>query len=111
MSVFQHTTFYTTINHLQDLPPPNGVEIAFAGRSNAGKSSAINTITNIKGLARTSKSPGRTQMLNLFKLDDDKRLRGAQVHGIPVLGFIDQLPGFGVAYRAPHKSLHSDGEQ
>lgn len=65
------------------LPPDRGLEIAFAGRSNAGKSSAINAITGVKGLARSSKTPGRTQALIVFALDDDKRL-------------VD-LPGFGYA--------------
>ena len=83
MSVFQHTTFYTTINHLQDLPPPNGVEIAFAGRSNAGKSSAINTLANRSRLAFVSKTPGRTQHINFFKLGDRH--------------FLVDLPGYGYA--------------
>ena len=61
----------------------SGYEIAFIGRSNAGKSSALNTITGIKGLARTSKTPGRTQTINLFSLDDSRRL-------------VD-LPGYGYA--------------
>ena len=54
------------------LPTP-GIEVAFAGRSNAGKSSALNTLTNQKGLARTSKTPGRTQLINLFEVVDGKR--------------------------------------
>ncbi|OOZ40477.1 YihA family ribosome biogenesis GTP-binding protein [Solemya elarraichensis gill symbiont] len=58
-------------------------EVAFAGRSNAGKSSAINTLTNQKSLARTSKTPGRTQLINLFSLDENRRL-------------VD-LPGYGFA--------------
>lgn len=88
MSVFQHTTFYTTINRLQDLPPPNGVEIAFAGRSNAGKSSAINTLTNRDRLAFVSKTPGRTQHINFFKLGDKH--------------FLVDLPGYGYA-KVPSK--------
>jgi GTP-binding protein len=64
-------------------PEDAGAEVAFAGRSNAGKSSAINTITNIKSLARTSKTPGRTQQLVYFELDADRRL-------------VD-LPGYGYA--------------
>lgn len=59
------------------------MEIAFAGRSNAGKSSAINTLTRQTGLARTSKTPGRTQMLNFFEIADQQR-------------FVD-LPGYGYA--------------
>ena len=88
MSVFQHTTFYTTINHLQDLPPPNGIEIAFAGRSNAGKSSAINTLTKRDRLAFVSKTPGRTQHINFFKLGDKH--------------FLVDLPGYGYA-KVPSK--------
>ncbi|AZG34238.1 MAG: ribosome biogenesis GTP-binding protein YihA/YsxC [Shewanella psychromarinicola] len=72
------------IAHLdQYLPGDIGVEIAFAGRSNAGKSSALNALTEQKGLARTSKTPGRTQLINVFQLDDDRRL-------------VD-LPGYGFA--------------
>ncbi|MBB1318524.1 YihA family ribosome biogenesis GTP-binding protein [Shewanella sp. SR43-4] len=72
------------IAHLdQYLPGDIGVEIAFAGRSNAGKSSALNALTEQKSLARTSKTPGRTQLINVFQLDDDRRL-------------VD-LPGYGFA--------------
>jgi GTP-binding protein len=63
--------------------PQNGREVAFAGRSNAGKSSAINTLCDNKGLARTSKTPGRTRLVNFFALDEDHRL-------------VD-LPGYGFA--------------
>lgn len=63
--------------------PQNGREVAFAGRSNAGKSSAINTLCDNKGLARTSKTPGRTRLINFFELDEENRL-------------VD-LPGYGFA--------------
>ena len=63
--------------------PDEGIEVAFAGRSNAGKSSAINTLCDNKGLARTSKTPGRTQLVNYFSLDEQRRL-------------VD-LPGYGFA--------------
>jgi GTP-binding protein len=63
--------------------PQGGSEVAFAGRSNAGKSSAINTLCDNKGLARTSKTPGRTRLVNFFELDEDHRL-------------VD-LPGYGFA--------------
>ncbi|MCG8672653.1 MAG: ribosome biogenesis GTP-binding protein YihA/YsxC [Pseudomonadales bacterium] len=69
-------------------PPDQGIEIAFAGRSNSGKSSAINTLTGQKKLARTSKTPGRTQMINFFALDDERKL-------------VD-LPGYGFA-QVPEK--------
>ncbi|WP_299002492.1 ribosome biogenesis GTP-binding protein YihA/YsxC [uncultured Shewanella sp.] len=72
------------IAHLDEhLPGDVGVEIAFAGRSNAGKSSALNLLTEQKGLARTSKTPGRTQLINVFQLDEHRRL-------------VD-LPGYGFA--------------
>jgi len=72
------------INHLdKHLPAESGIEIAFAGRSNAGKSSALNRLTRQKGLARTSKTPGRTQLINVFEIEEGKRL-------------ID-LPGYGFA--------------
>lgn len=60
--------------HLIDAPVDDGFEVAFAGRSNSGKSTAINTITAQKSLARTSKTPGRTQLLNFFALDETRRL-------------------------------------
>jgi len=68
------------ITHLGD---DSGIEVAFAGRSNAGKSSALNTLTNQRGLARISKTPGRTQMINVFEVAENRRL-------------ID-LPGYGFA--------------
>lgn len=68
---------------LSQAPEDKGVEVAFAGRSNAGKSSAINALTGQRGLARTSKTPGRTQHLVFFRLDDERRL-------------VD-LPGYGFA--------------
>lgn len=68
---------------LSQLPPDKGWEVAFIGRSNAGKSSAINAITGIRGLARTSSTPGQTQMINLFTLDKDRR--------------VVDLPGYGYA--------------
>jgi len=70
----------------EQLPPDTGAEVAFAGRSNAGKSSALNALTNQRQLARISKTPGRTQQINVFPVTEDQRL-------------ID-LPGYGYA-RAP----------
>jgi len=63
--------------------PIDGLEVAFSGRSNAGKSSAINTLCDNKGLARTSKTPGRTRLVNFFELDNERR--------------IVDLPGYGFA--------------
>ncbi|WP_417659308.1 ribosome biogenesis GTP-binding protein YihA/YsxC [Pseudidiomarina sp.] len=80
---FQPTKFITSAANIRQLPDDTGVEIAFAGRSNAGKSSALNTITRQKALARTSKTPGRTQLINVFEVQAGKRL-------------ID-LPGYGYA--------------
>lgn len=80
---FQKAKYLKSVNDLDQLPPEAGAEVAFIGRSNAGKSSALNTITGIKGLARTSKTPGRTQMINFFVLDGGQRL-------------VD-LPGYGYA--------------
>lgn len=80
---FQPTKFITSAANIRQLPEDVGVEIAFAGRSNAGKSSALNTLTRQKSLARTSKTPGRTQLINVFEVAPQKRL-------------ID-LPGYGYA--------------
>ncbi|CAH9019276.1 ribosome biogenesis GTP-binding protein YihA/YsxC [Candidatus Nitrosacidococcus sp. I8] len=68
-SIYQQATYQVSAYHLFQLPPDQGIEVAFAGRSNVGKSSAINAITNNKGLARISKTPGRTQMINFFQLN------------------------------------------
>jgi GTP-binding protein len=80
---FRTAHFVLSAPDLRRLPADTGAEIAFAGRSNAGKSSALNAICDQSGLARTSKTPGRTQLLNVFALDDSRRL-------------ID-LPGYGYA--------------
>ncbi|HMW47989.1 MAG TPA: 50S ribosome-binding GTPase, partial [Cellvibrionaceae bacterium] len=72
---FRIAQFLISAPTLAQCPPETGVEVAFAGRSNAGKSSAINTLTNNGKLARTSKTPGRTQLINIFALGDaNKRL-------------------------------------
>ncbi|WP_292994925.1 ribosome biogenesis GTP-binding protein YihA/YsxC [Nitrosomonas sp.] len=83
MSRFNNITFYTSVNDVRDLPQHTGIEIAFAGRSNAGKSSAINTLTNRSRLAFVSKTPGRTQLINYFQLNTDQ--------------FFVDLPGYGYA--------------
>lgn len=75
--------FLKSAPKLSHCPPDEGAEVAFAGRSNAGKSSAINSLTGNHKLARTSKTPGRTQLINFFELDPDHRL-------------VD-LPGYGFA--------------
>jgi GTP-binding protein len=76
-------TFTLSAPDIRRLPADSGIEVAFAGRSNAGKSSALNTLTNQRGLARTSKTPGRTQLINIFEIAENKRL-------------VD-LPGYGFA--------------
>lgn len=81
-NLFQNARFFTTVNHLKDLPD-TGAEIAFVGRSNAGKSSSINTLCNHVRLAYVSKTPGRTQHINFFELADGH--------------FMVDLPGYGYA--------------
>lgn len=83
MLPFSKTVYFTSATKLAELPSDQGSEVAFIGRSNAGKSSAINAITHVHGLARTSRTPGRTQMINFFQVDEDHRL-------------VD-LPGYGFA--------------
>src|SRR3569832_1308173 len=68
MSLLWQARFFTTVNHLRDLPKTQVPEIAFAGRSNAGKSTAINVLCNQKKLAFASKTPGRTQHINYFSI-------------------------------------------
>ena len=74
MTLFRGAAFEISVAKPSGLPPPVGAEVAFVGRSNAGKSSAINALLNRRGLARTSKIPGRTQLLNYFELAPSRRL-------------------------------------
>lgn len=83
MSQYSQAKFLLSAPDIRHLGVDSGIEVAFAGRSNAGKSSALNTLTRQKSLARTSKTPGRTQLINVFELDEERRL-------------ID-LPGYGFA--------------
>jgi GTP-binding protein len=80
---YQKTTYWTSAYEFRQLPPDRGREVAFAGRSNAGKSSALNALTQQKALARISKTPGRTQMINFFQVEPERCL-------------VD-LPGYGYA--------------
>lgn len=80
---YQKAYFLLSVADPKQLPKDEGVEVAIVGRSNAGKSSVINKLTQIKGLARVSKTPGRTQMINIFVLDEERR--------------IADLPGYGFA--------------
>lgn len=80
---FRIARYVISAHQLKQLPPDRGIEVAIAGRSNAGKSSAINTLTDQRSLARTSKTPGRTQQIVIFELDEERR--------------IADLPGYGYA--------------
>lgn len=85
---FNWATFLLSAAKLSQLPKDTGAEVAFVGRSNAGKSSALNVLTNQNNLAKVSKTPGRTQLINIFELDEEHRL-------------VD-LPGYGYA-KVPEK--------
>lgn len=86
MALFDHVTFYTTVNHISDLPQTGG-EVAWVGRSNAGKSSAINTLTGHKKLAFVSKIPGRTQHINFFALANGENGLGHYIVDMPGYGY------------------------
>lgn len=90
---FRQAQFLISAPSLKECPAEEGAEVAFAGRSNAGKSSAINTLTDNQGLARTSKTPGRTQLINFFSL-------GSAHHKL-----VD-LPGYGYA-KVPQEMKHT----
>jgi GTP-binding protein len=92
MSQYPNAAFIKSANALEQFPPDSGSEVAVAGRSNAGKSSAINIIVNRRQFARTSKTPGRTQLVNFFSLRDGQRL-------------VD-LPGYGFARVADSMRQH-----
>jgi GTP-binding protein len=83
MNSYNRAALLLSAAHERHFPPDEGAEVAFAGRSNAGKSSAINALTGRRALARTSKLPGRTRLLNFFELTPGRR--------------IVDLPGFGFA--------------
>ncbi len=86
-SQYKKASFLLSVADVKQLPPDIGIEVAIVGRSNAGKSSVLNCITQNKKLARVSKTPGRTQQINVFVLDDDRRLM--------------DLPGYGFAKAPP----------
>ena len=92
MSQYPNAEFIKSANALNQFPADTGIEVAVAGRSNAGKSSAINIIVNRRQFARTSKTPGRTQLVNFFSLRDEQRL-------------VD-LPGYGFARVADSMRRH-----
>src|SRR5210317_2172869 len=91
---FRQANYVTSAFELSQLLPDEGREVAFAGRSNAGKSSAINCLTQQKNLCKTSKTPGRTQLINFFALDEGRRL-------------VD-LPGYGFARVSKQLRNHWD---
>jgi len=92
MSTYPNVKFLTSAAEAHQLAPDVGKEIAFAGRSNSGKSTAINSITQRAGLARVSRTPGRTQLINFFELAPERRL-------------VD-LPGYGFAKVPERVRLH-----
>jgi GTP-binding protein len=87
LALFHHVDFVVSVNDLSALPPDNDIEVAFVGRSNSGKSSAINTLTRRNRLAYVSKTPGRTQLINYFSLGENR--------------YLVDLPGYGFA-GVPH---------
>ena len=99
MSQLWQARFFTTANHLRDLPATQVPEVAFAGRSNAGKSTAINVLCNQKRLAFASRTPGRTQHINYFSIGGahvaQHRKDATRVDEIK--GFLVDLPGYGYA--------------
>lgn len=95
-NLFSHCQYLISAYKTSQLPDDTGMEIAFAGRSNAGKSTTINALTNTKGLAKVSKTPGRTQLFNCFEFKPNKRL-------------VD-LPGYGYAKVPMKMRKHWDKE-
>ena len=91
---FENIKFIKSANQVSQFPEDSGSEIAFVGRSNAGKSTALNTIFGRKNIAKTSKTPGRTQLVNFFDVEDDCR--------------VVDLPGYGFAAVSKNKRKHWD---
>jgi GTP-binding protein len=92
MSTYSNVRFLTSAAEAHQLAPDSGKEIAFAGRSNSGKSTALNAVTQRTGLARVSRTPGRTQLINFFELAPERRL-------------VD-LPGYGFAKVPERVRMH-----
>jgi len=91
---FENINFIKSANQVSQFPEDSGKEIAFVGRSNAGKSTALNAIFGRKNIAKTSKTPGRTQLINFFAVDDDNR--------------VVDLPGYGFAAVSKEKRKQWD---
>lgn len=108
MSKLWQARFFTTVNQLRDLPKTQVPEIAFAGRSNAGKSTAINILTNQKGLAFASKTPGRTQHINFFSIGGAHVAmhRKDPTNVDEIEGLLVDLPGYGYAEVSGDAKLH-----
>ncbi|HEY6773405.1 MAG TPA: ribosome biogenesis GTP-binding protein YihA/YsxC [Oxalicibacterium sp.] len=108
MSLLWQARFFTTVNHLRDLPNTQVPEIAFAGRSNAGKSTAINTLANQKKLAFASKTPGRTQHINYFSIGGAHvgQHRKDETRVDEIRGLLVDLPGYGYAEVSGSAKLH-----
>lgn len=96
-ALFDSAKFVMSVSELAGLPETALPEIAFAGRSNAGKSTAINVLTRQTRLAFASKTPGRTQLLNFFELS----VKGAQPGQRDPVGYLVDLPGYGFAKTTP----------
>jgi len=92
LSILHRARFTISAARLDQLPPPTGPEVCFVGRSNSGKSSAINVLTNQRRLAFSSKTPGRTRLINMFGIPDPLDPDPAAV-----LGYLVDLPGYGYA--------------
>lgn len=97
MSILQQARFAITVNHLCDLPDSNLSEVAFAGRSNAGKSTAINVLCGQKRLAFSSKTPGRTQHINFFGIPHTTSLNISLGAANAPAAYLVDLPGYGYA--------------
>lgn len=108
MSQLWQARFFTTVNHLRDLPNTLVPEIAFAGRSNAGKSTAINILCNQKKLAFASKTPGRTQHINYFSIGGAQvgQHRKDETKLDEIRAMLVDLPGYGYAEVSGSAKLH-----
>lgn len=108
MSLLWQARFFTTANHLRDLPKTQVPEIAFAGRSNAGKSTAINILCNQKKLAFASKTPGRTQHINYFSIGGAHvgQHRKDETRVDEIRALLVDLPGYGYAEVSGSAKLH-----
>ena len=104
-ALFDSAKFVMSVSELDGLPDTDLPEIAFAGRSNAGKSTAINVLTRQVRLAFSSKTPGRTQLLNFFELS----VKGLKPRERKPVGFFVDLPGYGFAKASPETRKNWEG--